>query len=110
MSFISENTAYIFFNVPYYKAKDEIKWDSDKYGENTMGTSLDLKYIKNKEIENYVLSISTLGKKFVTTREKIKKYLFDTPNSLTKKFDKEVVIVPLSLFKEDEKEHVINLE
>jgi len=97
MSFITGDTIHLTIAEPFYKARNFVNWDIEKYGDSEIGTSIDIDLITN--IKKIILTINSDNTILQTTKEKIKEYVYDTPNSLTTKFNKEVIIVPLSIFK-----------
>lgn len=110
MSFIVKDTIHLMISKPYYNAKYEVNWNEEKYGKNEMGTSIDAIFIKNSNIKEYVLTITENNMKLKTSRDKIKKYLFDNPNALTSKFGKKVAILALSIFKKVDNEEEFNID
>lgn len=110
MSFIIKDTIHLMISEPYYKAKNEVNWNEQKYGKSELGTSIDTVFIKNSAIKKYVLTITKDNIKLKTTKDKIKQYLFDNPNALTMKFGKEVIILALSIFKKIDKKEVFDID
>ena len=110
MSFIVKDTIHLMISEPYYNAKYEVNWNETKYGTDEIGVSIDSKFITHSNVNQYVLTITKNNAKLKTTKTKIKQYLLDNSNALTKKFNKEIVILPLSIFEKVDNEEKFDID
>ena len=89
------------FTKPYHCAYQEVHWDISKYGTNTEGTSIHLDALNDKTIKYHIFIFSEGNRHLRVSADKVRKYLNNTPNALTEKFDgKAVVVTPLSIFED----------
>lgn len=94
-----DNEIHITTPRIYYDALTDIHWNQKKYGDDPRGTSIKVKYCNNPDIEYYIFVFTEDTLHLKTTRQKVMEYIHDTPQAATVKFDKKVIVVPLSIFK-----------
>ncbi len=90
-----DDVLHVMIVRPWFIAKNFIGWNEQKYGADTKGTSIDASILKDDTIKHIVFRFPETNIHVKTTVEKIKKYLFDTPQAL--KTDKHEIVIPLSI-------------